>query len=535
MNDSLDDMDHQHLRRQIRLFTLSGMAVGVGALVAILVAPPASSPQGLVASTVCSALIVIAFLGVAIVDRRLSGRWLPAAYGVAAWFSLQSVIIVASVFPALWSISHVMAGIMPVGIALYSRWKSAFQVSWCIACLVPLAATVFIPVGLDVWPLVHRIELTEAFAAGSLLSIVGTRVLDQARGLAQAQELRLLAARDAERRALEDLRRSERRYREIVELSTEGIWVADVDGRTTLANDRAAAILGFGPGEMQGRHVLEVLDPEVRERVSAYLGPETPTEPLGDVPARRADGQTVWLSVAATRLVDDTGTPFGTLAMFSDVSQRHELEAGLRESNEELDRLASVDGLTGIQNRRALDAAIGSREGSRRQVGVLLIDIDRFKRFNDANGHPAGDAALRAVAAALTSALRPDDAIYRYGGEEFLVLVERASDEAAVVIAGRARAAVKALRIPMQSREGDEVLTVSIGVASGRPRITPMRSLVAAADAALYQAKADGRDRVVLGEVAASGDGTSRSTGTADGSARPFSARPGDRLGPVHG
>ena len=150
--------------------------------------------------------------------------------------------------------------------------------------------------------------------------------------------------------------------------------------------------------------------------------------------------------------------------MFNDVSERHEFEAGLLESNVQLDRLASVDGLTGAFNRRALDAAVEARADSRRQVGVLLIDIDRFKAYNDANGHPTGDVALRAVAAALSSALRPDDALYRYGGEEFLVLVEQATDDTAIVIAGRARAAVKALGIPRR-RDATEVLTVSIGVA----------------------------------------------------------------------
>jgi diguanylate cyclase (GGDEF)-like protein/PAS domain S-box-containing protein len=491
------EIDYPHLRRQTRLFVLSGLTVAVAAVVVALVTASDPLHLGRLPALACPAALGLVYLAIGIFEHRLPDRWLPPAYGVGALCIVPSMIGLSIGLPALGSITHVMVGITPVGVALYARWRTVHQVWWCVACVVAFVVVVFVPVAVDLWPMSGRVDFLVDFVAGSLLSIVGVRVLDDTRRLVRAQQDLVVAAHVAEVDALEDLRRSERRYREIVELSKEGIWVADIDGNTTLANNRAAEILGYKHGELTGRNIREVMDPAVTARIRARLGPEQSEGPLEDVPAHRPDGTQVWLSASATRLVDDGGTPFGTIAMFSDVSHRHQVEEDLRESNEALDRLAYLDGLTGLQNRRALDSALDERASSRRQIGVLMIDIDRFKAYNDANGHPGGDEALRAVGVALTSALRPDDKVYRYGGEEFLILVDRATSAQALVIAERARAAVTALRLPLDPAVPERVLTVSIGVATGRPFEVSMRSLIAAADAALYRAKTEGRDRSI--------------------------------------
>lgn len=497
MNEALDRPDHDHLRRALRLFAWSGLAGGlVGLVLAIMTVPDTASPGR--PNVIAFAIAVsLGYLALGLVEPRLPDRRVPVAYALAGWLSLVTIIRLTVQIPLLNVFGDVLIGILPVGIALYARWPTAYQIVWCSVTLVAIGLAAAVPDGVTPWITEARPSMVVAFAAGAVLSIAGTRVLDESQRLARAQEQRIRAARDAERHAAEDLHRSERRYRQIVELSKEGIWVSDADGNTTLANARAAEILGFAPGELQGRHVLEALEPEVRDHVGAYLGPNPPQEPMGDIPARRPDGTTVWLAVAATRLIDDRGAVYGTLAMFTDVSERHAAELDLRASNEALDRLVSVDALTGVLNRRALDAAVAALAGSTTPIGVLLIDIDRFKEFNDANGHQAGDAALRAVADALAAALRPGDRIYRYGGEEFLVLLEGVSASTAVAIAERARNAVSTRRIAARPLDSDRVVTVSIGVTVDRPEARSIESIISLADEALYDAKAGGRDRVI--------------------------------------
>ncbi len=178
---------------------------------------------------------------------------------------------------------------------------------------------------------------------------------------------------------------------------------------------------------------------------------------------------------------------------------------GLMWAHEERGRMAlrhlsTHDPLTGLINRGALDAEF-EREASRAArkrapYSLLMLDIDHFKRVNDAYGHPAGDQVLREIAVRLTALLRPHDSIGRYGGEEFAVLVPDSRPEAALQVAERMRAAVQGTRFPLG---GDTVeITISIGVASSSDRHAGWEALLAAADRALYEAKAAGRNRVIL-------------------------------------
>lgn len=164
----------------------------------------------------------------------------------------------------------------------------------------------------------------------------------------------------------------------------------------------------------------------------------------------------------------------------------------------ELDRLASYDSLTGTLNRRAferLSAAEWSRAVRRgRPVSVLAVDLDHFKALNDTLGHEAGDAWLAAFAATAQPLLRPEDLLCRHGGEEFLVLLPHASAESAGAAAESLRRAAEALRLPALGP--DQTITVSIGVATRGDTTPDLKALLAAADRALYRAKANGRNRV---------------------------------------
>jgi diguanylate cyclase (GGDEF)-like protein len=166
-----------------------------------------------------------------------------------------------------------------------------------------------------------------------------------------------------------------------------------------------------------------------------------------------------------------------------------------RESQAELERLSVTDALTGLYNRRHLMGTL-SREAQRsrrlgRPFSVLLADLDHFKQYNDTNGHPAGDEALVKVAEILRKTTRTVDCVARYGGEEFLVVLLETTTATAAVVAERIRAHVAA-----EAFSGGR-MTVSIGVAECPAHGDTPESLIESADAALYEAKGKGRDRVV--------------------------------------
>jgi len=188
------------------------------------------------------------------------------------------------------------------------------------------------------------------------------------------------------------------------------------------------------------------------------------------------------------------------------------LALALADRNRAMSALISLDGLTGIANRRSFDGAMARAwdrsSRSHTAVGVLMIDVDHFKRYNDTHGHQAGDEILRRVAEAVQDAvLRPDDVAARYGGEEFAIVLPLAEGEASRVVGERVRHNVRALAIPYPEAPSG-IVTVSVGVASTRPAESGLTTgeLLASADAALYQAKREGRDRVVLAPLDQPGD-----------------------------
>lgn len=161
--------------------------------------------------------------------------------------------------------------------------------------------------------------------------------------------------------------------------------------------------------------------------------------------------------------------------------------------------LSRTDPLTGLANRRTLDedlADVRAFASPGRCNAIAMIDVDHFKLFNDREGHAAGDEALRSAARAIASAVRPGDRVYRYGGEEFAMLLDDIDPVEAELVAERAREIVEAMRVPGSEQQPGGALTVSIGVVLVNGA-EPHPSMLLA-DRALYEAKSTGRNRVVL-------------------------------------
>ncbi|NDY43219.1 diguanylate cyclase [Dissulfurirhabdus thermomarina] len=179
-----------------------------------------------------------------------------------------------------------------------------------------------------------------------------------------------------------------------------------------------------------------------------------------------------------------------------------ESERRLEESNAALERLSTLDGLTGIANRRRFDEALArewrraARDGH--ELGLVLLDIDHFKAYNDTYGHLEGDDCLKQVAAAVEKAMRrPGDLAARYGGEEFAAILPETGIDGARKRAEAIRAAVEALGIPHEASPVADHVTVSLGAAAAAPgKGGGPEDLIQQADAGLYAAKEGGRNRV---------------------------------------
>ena len=202
-----------------------------------------------------------------------------------------------------------------------------------------------------------------------------------------------------------------------------------------------------------------------------------------------------WFMMRVTEL--SWSGPRRLVVTHQNITQRKLAEERARE-------LALLDGLTGVANRRYLDSFLDNEWRRTVRLGtpisLIMADIDYFKDYSDAYGHPEGDAALKKVASLLrTRSGRPGDLAARYGEEEFAVLLAETDAVGATAIAQRVRSAVQAATIPHEHSSAADVVTVSVGVCALAPRRGDLASeLVNGADRALYQSKSAGRNRVTV-------------------------------------
>lgn len=267
-----------------------------------------------------------------------------------------------------------------------------------------------------------------------------------------------------------------------------GIYEGGEPGRTQERCHAALARLGIVGEAAQA--MIEELPDRVREAAAAFKrNVEQP-----DHEALMADVKTQLLALnhslyASLRRVEQL------------LAEKARLAADLATANEELQRLATQDPLTGLCNRRAFQQAMGrdlSRASrARKPLSVVILDIDHFKRVNDTHGHAGGDAVLKAVSAVLSGAVRQGDVVARWGGEEFALILPETPAEGARVLADRLRAAVEETVVVY---DGVSIqISASFGVASADVVAPGMADrLLTAADEALYKAKAAGRNRVMM-------------------------------------
>lgn len=224
---------------------------------------------------------------------------------------------------------------------------------------------------------------------------------------------------------------------------------------------------------------------------------------ISELRVRLPDGAERWLQLCSKPTPETRDGAPVWIGYIIDVTRLKQVEAELRAANAKLRDLSLTDGLTGLANRRRFDETLAIEWARFRRSGqpfaLLLLDIDRFKNYNDHFGHQAGDDCLKAVADVLMQAARrPGDVAARYGGEELILVAPNAGVLDAGNMAEGIRQAVEDLELPNPDTASGR-LTVSIGVAAiARDEFSDAEQLLSAADAALYQAKHDGRNCVRL-------------------------------------
>ncbi|MBP6899712.1 MAG: GGDEF domain-containing protein [Burkholderiaceae bacterium] len=297
---------------------------------------------------------------------------------------------------------------------------------------------------------------------------------------------------------------SDIRFRLLAEHATDLIVAVDADLAIRYASPATRSLLGCEPSELHGHTLAELLVPE--ERATFIARHFTKAAQRGTGPdlfrALRRDGATRWVEARVAALPPGNGLG-DYLVTLRDAEQRRRAEEQLGQANAELSALASTDALTGLPNRRVFDQTI-SKEWYRAQrdatpLALMMIDVDRFKQLNDLFGHQTGDAYLALVGKVIRDNVRrAGDMAARYGGEEFAVVLPGTSAAGALEIAEIIRRAVAAADT-RAIVEGGYPVTASIGVAATVPMAGGgAAALVHSADAALYQAKRNGRNRVEI-------------------------------------
>jgi diguanylate cyclase (GGDEF)-like protein/PAS domain S-box-containing protein len=292
------------------------------------------------------------------------------------------------------------------------------------------------------------------------------------------------------------LLQNQKQLQSILDNSASPIYVKDTRGRYLLVNHEFEVLFHILRSNVIGRTTFDLFPKELAELYWASDLTVLHTGiPLKVEEVTESEGETTIFLTHKFPLNDPDGVPYAVCSLATDITQ-------LKQGEEELRQQSVRDPLTGLYNRRYLEETL-AREITRasriqKSLGIIMLDLDHFKYYNDSFGHAAGDFLLRKLGSLLEHHVRGSDIACRYGGDEFILIMPEATREVTCQRAELIRNEFKILRMNEEMDRGD--VTLSLGVA-----VYPVNGIVGdvvlkAADAALYRAKINGRDRVVVAE-----------------------------------
>jgi diguanylate cyclase (GGDEF)-like protein/PAS domain S-box-containing protein len=290
-------------------------------------------------------------------------------------------------------------------------------------------------------------------------------------------------------------------FESVITNSGNIIFTTDVEHRILKFNRGSERAFGISQTDVLGKEVHALFASPVEisallARVDEHGSAEAP-----ELLIKQADsGEEIWISLSVTRMLNRDKEVIGEVFNCSNISKRKQLESQLHEKNEQLLRLVITDSLTGLYNVRHLNAELSrliraQKRFPNRPMSIALIDVDKFKVYNDTKGHQAGDHLLVLLGNIFTSEIRAEmDSAYRYGGDEFVLLLPDTKMDGAKVICERILAAFRKLRA--------EPTSLSIGIAQHLPgdetKDTPhaVKDFIQRADEAMYAVKCQGGDAI---------------------------------------
>jgi diguanylate cyclase (GGDEF)-like protein/PAS domain S-box-containing protein len=455
--------------RDVVIGGVLGVATAVAVVLYLALGPP--TPHRELMIWICSGWVLVGSVLFVLPRQRL-----VASRGREPFFLLWSSTVIASI---------------AAGVVIEGRSGTPIMAAF----LLPLVfAAMSYPVALTA--LVGTVTLCFAAGAGAWIGQPFADTMFQVLMLAFAAVMGVWQAYGRERRA-DQLAAEHGRAQRYLDVAGTMIVVLDAGGTIQQINRRGCEVLGYSEAELNGRDWFAVAVPdearqstrEVFVRTLAGIRPEVPPEPESPVVTR--SGERRWITW--TGRIVPTGAGDGMLIAGEDVTER-------RAAQEHVRHMAYHDGLTGLANRAKLEEhvtlALARAVRHDHAAAVLYIDLDHFKTVNDTLGHAAGDELLRQVATRLAARCRTTDLLARHGGDEFMLLLADIDGDARAAALRVAGDLLALLGPPFEIEDREFTIAASIGVALFPSHGETMTDLLKHADAALYEAKRDGRGAI---------------------------------------